>query len=179
VNEPHESAARLPRLTKWELIWCQHFNRAVDRRSIACFFALISRLGDGIFWYLLMIFLLLVDGRTALPAVVNMLAAGGISLILYKWLKTKTSRPRPCTRNASIRITVAPLDQYSFPSGHTLHAVAFSMVTVEYYPGLIWLVLPFTTLVALSRLVLGLHYPSDVVIGALIGAALSTLVLQF
>ena len=63
----------------------------------------------------------------------------------------------------------APLDRFSFPSGHTLHAVAFSLVAVHYYPGLIWLVLPFTALVAVSRLILGLHYPTDVLAGIALG----------
>lgn len=142
-------------------------------------FALVSRLGDGIFWYTLMVTLLIFYGVSALPAVGRMLTVGLISLMLYKWLKAKTTRARPCTRNATIRATVPPLDQYSFPSGHTLHAVAFSIVSVFYFPRLVWLVLPFTLLVALSRLVLGLHYPSDVLAGALLGASLSTLVLQY
>ena len=66
------------------------------------------------------------------------------------------------------------LDRYSFPSGHPLHAVSFSILLVSYYPGLAWLVIPFVVLVALSRLVLGLHYISDVLAGGLIGALLAT-----
>jgi undecaprenyl-diphosphatase len=63
----------------------------------------------------------------------------------------------------------------SFPSGHTLHAVVFSLVALNYYPQLSLILLPFTLMVALSRVVLGLHYPSDVVAGALIGAAVASL----
>ena len=51
--------------------------------------------------------------------------------------------------------------------------MAFSIVLLNYYPQLAWLVAPFTALVALSRLVLGLHYPSDVLAGALIGTIVS------
>jgi membrane-associated phospholipid phosphatase len=57
---------------------------------------------------------------------------------------------------------VAPLDEFSFPSGHTLHAVSFTIVALAYYPWLAPLLVPFTAGVALSRVVLGLHYPSDV-----------------
>ncbi len=179
LNKFHASAARWQRLTELELNWCRRFNRATDRQGLERLFALVSRLGDGVFWYALMVALPLVQGYSALPAVERMAVVGLLCLAVYKWLKTKTGRPRPCARHALIRTTVLPLDQHSFPSGHTLHAVAFSTVAVFHYPRLGWLLLPFTTLVALSRLVLGLHYPSDVLAGALLGAGLSMLVLQF
>src|SRR5690606_27432241 len=74
-----------------------------------------------------------------------------------------------------IRAWVAPLDEFSFPSGHTLHAVAFSLVAVAHVPLLAWLLLPFTACVAVSRVVLGLHYPSDVLAATVIGSALAGL----
>jgi undecaprenyl-diphosphatase len=77
--------------------------------------------------------------------------------------------------NHAITCNAAPLDQFSFPSGHTLHAVAFSVVLLAYFPGFAWLVLPFTALVGLSRMVLGLHYPSDVLAGAALGGAIAGL----
>ena len=67
---------------------------------------------------------------------------------------------------------IAPLDEFSFPSGHTLHAVSFSLIALAYFPVLMPILLPFTLLVALSRVVLGLHYPSDVIAATLIGCAL-------
>ncbi|HMC13188.1 MAG TPA: phosphatase PAP2 family protein, partial [Gallionellaceae bacterium] len=83
-------------------------------------------------------------------------------------------RPRPYNVYPAIICTGKTLDQFSFPSGHTMHAVAFSIVAIYYFPVLIWLVLPFSILVTLSRPVLGLHYPSDVLAGAAIGAALAS-----
>jgi undecaprenyl-diphosphatase len=70
---------------------------------------------------------------------------------------------------------VAPLDEFSFPSGHTLHAVAFSLVAMAHYPVLAWALVPFTASVAVSRVVLGLHYPSDVLAATAIGSALAAL----
>ena len=141
-------------------------------------FALVSRLGDGGFWYALMAMLLLTQGAAAIPVVGRMLLAGVACLALYKWLKAKTIRPRPCAQNAQIQPRVAPLDEYSFPSGHTLHAVAFTLIAVYDYPPLAWLLPPFAVLVALSRVILGLHYPSDVLAGALPGVSLALLALQ-
>lgn len=178
MNRTHQ-ALPLQWLAELDLAWCLRFNRASQRQELERLFAVVSRLGDGVFWYALMLVLLMVQGQTALPAVARMLVAGAVALALYKWIKARTTRPRPCARHDHIRISVAPLDEYSFPSGHTLHAVSFSIVAVYHYPTLIWLVGPFTVLVALSRMVLGLHYPSDVLAGALLGTGLAMLALQF
>lgn len=167
------------RLADRELDWCLRINRVSEKVLIERLFAGVSRLGDGVFWYTLMLSLPLIMGSQALPVIGRMAVTGGVCLLLYKCLKTKTIRPRPCDCNKAIRATVPPLDQYSFPSGHTLHAVGFSVIVVFYYPQLSWLVIPFTLLVASSRLVLGLHYPSDVLAGALLGGSIALLVLMF
>ena len=72
---------------------------------------------------------------------------------------------------------MAPLDEFSFPSGHTLHAVAFSIVAIHHFAVLAWLLWPFAALVALSRVILGLHYPSDVVAAIGLGAVIAHAVL--
>jgi len=74
---------------------------------------------------------------------------------------------------SAVRAGAEPLDAFSFPSGHTLHAAAFSIIAISYYPALAWLLIPFSVLVALSRVVLGLHYPSDVLAGAALGAIIA------
>ena len=177
-EQPGPPPARWSRLTEKELNWCLRFQQTVHQRWVVRLFMVVSRLGDGVFWYALMAALLLTQGAAAVPVVGRMLLAGAVCLALYKWLKAKTTRPRPCARHDRIQPRVAPLDEYSFPSGHTLHAVAFTLIAVYHYSALIWLLLPFAALVALSRVVLGLHYPSDVLAGALIGAGLALLAVQ-
>ena len=159
----------LERLHHWDQSLCIRFNRASRFHAVRATFRGVSRLGDGTFWYGLMLALLLAFGGEAVPAVLHMIAVGAACAILYKWLKRKTLRPRPYQINPDIQCMAAPLDQFSFPSGHTLHAVGFSVIALAYYPWLWVLLLPFTLLVALSRMVLGLHYPSDVLAGTLIG----------
>lgn len=168
----------LNRLAAREHVWLQRVNGIRLPNWEIALFQLASRLGDGLFWYGLMLALLAGQGVAALPAVLHMTVAGLIGTLIYKWLKKATERPRPYQVCPSILCLTAPLDRFSFPSGHTLHAVVFSLVATAYYPALGWLVWPFTALVALSRLVLGLHYVSDVLVGALLGATVAGLTLM-
>jgi undecaprenyl-diphosphatase len=165
----------LARMRALDLSLCRLLNRASGRDYASRFFSLISRLGDGVFWYVLMLIIPLLHGFGGLAVSMHMGLSGLVCLIVYKWLKTRTSRPRPFMVSDSIIRRTSPLDEYSFPSGHTLHAVAFSIILVNHLPEWLWVVVPFTVLVAVSRPVLGLHYPSDVLAGALIGAVIAGL----
>jgi undecaprenyl-diphosphatase len=139
------------------------------------YFAIISRLGDGVIWYLLMGGLIAFDGIAGVRASLHLTATGVFALTLYRLLKLWTRRPRPFASDERIHAWIAPLDEFSFPSGHTLHAVAFSLVAMAHYPSLALLLVPFTASVAVSRVVLGLHYPSDVLAATLIGSVLGGL----
>ena len=163
----------LQRLNEWDQTLCIRVNRASRNRLMCNVFRAISQLGDGVFWYALMLALLLAFRSEAVPAVIHMIFTGFLCTTLDKLLKHKTSRPRPYQIHQDVICSAAPLDQFSFPSGHTLHAVAFSVVAVAYFPMLVWLLLPFTLLVAASRVILGLHYPSDVLAGALLGLGIA------
>lgn len=163
------------RLAAGESAWCLRANRLCGHRIVRAGFALVSRLGDGVFWYALMLAMIAFDGRPGLRASLHLAATGTATLLLYKALKHWTRRPRPCASDIRIHAWVAPLDEFSFPSGHTLHAVAFSLVALAHYPVLAWLLIPFTASVAASRVVLGLHYPSDVLAATGIGCGLAGL----
>lgn len=171
---------RLPwreRFVAGESGWCLRANRVCARAASRSYFAAISRLGDGVFWYGLMAALVMVDGLEGLAASAHLAATGVIALTLYRLLKRWTRRPRPFASDRRIQAWVAPLDEFSFPSGHTLHAVAFTLVAMAHYPVLGWVLVPFTASVATSRVVLGLHYPSDVLAATGIGSVLAGLAL--
>ncbi|MEO8748404.1 MAG: phosphatase PAP2 family protein [Rhodanobacter sp.] len=59
-----------------------------------------------------------------------------------------------------------PLEEYSFPSGHTLHAISLGIVAVSWFPALAMPLSMFAVLAAMSRVVLRLHYPTDVLAGS-------------
>ena len=130
----------------------------------------VSRVGDGWLWYAVIVCLPWAGGAVGTSASVRMIGVGIVDLVVYKIIKRWIARPRPYRTCPGIRACARALDEFSFPSGHTLHSVAFSLILTVYYPMFALFVWPFTVLVAVSRIVLGLHYPSDVVVGALIGA---------
>lgn len=152
---------------------CLRMNRACLLPGVRRAFAVISRLGDGVFWYSLMLFLPAAYGEAGLYPALRMALVGVIGLLLYKYLKSRLTRERPYITLAGVVAGTPALDRYSFPSGHTLHAVGFTVLACSSFPVLAWLCVPFAVLVATSRVVLGLHYPSDVLAGAGIGAGLA------
>jgi undecaprenyl-diphosphatase len=154
---------------------CLAMNRWGARHALRRFFGVISRLGDGVFWYALIAVLATFGGTRGIVAALHMALTGVVASPLYKGLKRWTRRPRPFRTHDAIVPYVAPLDEFSFPSGHTLHAVSFTLIALAYFPLLAPLLVPFTVLVMLSRIVLGLHYPSDVLAATVIGALLGTL----
>jgi undecaprenyl-diphosphatase len=162
------------RVDAFEYAWCLRLNRGCQRQWVVRdFFAAISRLGDGVFWYALIFLLPAIYGEQAVFPAVRMAAVGIVGLLLYKYLKSRLVRERPYISLAGIVPGTPALDRYSFPSGHTLHAVSFTTLATESFPELAWLLVPFAALVAASRVVLGLHYPTDVAAGAIIGVALA------
>jgi len=154
---------------------CRTLNRGASFVIPRLVFRIASRLGDGILWYLLIVLLPILYGAAALKPAIVMALTGVLGLILYKLLKGVFVRERPFITHSSIDLRGAPLDRYSFPSGHTLHAVSFAWQASAHFPELGWVLVPLAALIAGSRVVLGLHYPSDVLAGAAIGAALAEL----
>jgi undecaprenyl-diphosphatase len=154
---------------------CRTLNALSGRPPVRRLFQVVSRLGNGAIWYALLLVLPLWRGRAAVRPALVMALTGIIGVALYKLLKQTLVRERPFITHSGISLQGAPLDRYSFPSGHTLHAVAFTWQAVAHFPALGWVLVPFASLVAASRVVLGLHYPTDVLVGAAIGAVLGQL----
>jgi undecaprenyl-diphosphatase len=155
--------------------WARLFNRASSYRWIFVVCRVTSRLSDGVLWYSLILALPLAAGTAGWKCALHMCLAGAVSFSIYALLKRGIGRPRPYVTCTDIRQCGRELDRFSFPSGHTLHSVGFSLVLAYYFPMSTLVLIPFTLLVGASRMVLGLHYPSDVLGGALVGATIGLL----
>jgi undecaprenyl-diphosphatase len=162
-------------LDQAELKACRRFNRAVRLAGLLKVFQVASRLGDGVIWYTLIAVLALFYGPEGRQIALQCAVAGISGLAIYRALKNVLVRERPYITHATILCAGKPLDRFSFPSGHTLHAVSFTLVVCSSLPMLGLVLVPAAVLIALSRVVLGLHYPSDVVAGGLLGALVGSL----
>jgi undecaprenyl-diphosphatase len=154
----------------------QRFMRRMQRwrapRAIRAWMLLASRLGDGWLWYAVGIAILLFGGDEHRRA----FACGGtavlVSILVFKVLKGISKRRRPCEIEPHCWATVSSRDQFSFPSGHAMTASAIAVCLGHFYPGWeIFLVL-IAASIAASRIVLGMHFLTDVTVGCLIGAGL-------
>jgi undecaprenyl-diphosphatase len=157
-------------LDQAELAACRRFNRTVRTAGLLKVFQIASRLGDGVLWYALIAVLALFFGSEGRMVALQCALAGVSGLAIYRLIKNVLVRERPYMTHEAIVCAGKPLDRFSFPSGHTLHAVSFTLIVCSSLPMLALLLLPAAVLIALSRVVLGLHYPTDVLAGALLGA---------
>lgn len=161
------------RLYALDLLGCLYLNQYCKRKTVHQFFAVISRLGDGVFWYSLFAVLPIIYGMQGLYVFGEFALVGLVCLSIYKAMKRNFYRARPFVSSSQVIKGCAPLDVCSFPSGHTMHACAFSFIVLWHFPVFALLLIPFSVLIGASRMVLGLHYPSDVLIGASLGTAIA------
>ena len=116
--------------------------------------------------------ILLFGGADALRAV-GCRGAGCRRGIDLSDVKKATGRKRPCTFEPHCWATLLPPDQFSFPSGHTITAFAVALSLSSFYPDLAVGLLFCAISIAASRILLGMHFLSDVVAGAAIGSVLA------
>jgi undecaprenyl-diphosphatase len=105
------------------------------------------------------------------------LASTVVALLVQKSIKRRFGRRRPCEHpNGPPQRAPIP-DKGSFPSGHTLHAVMGAVLITSLVPPVAPAFIALAVVIAMSRVILGVHYPSDVVAGAALGALLATAVI--
>lgn len=147
-------------------------NRWKAPRWIRYWMIAATRIGDGWLWYSLAGMLLLFGGPSRFAAVCAAGSAAIAGVFVFKALKKISARKRPCHLEPHCWSRVLPPDQFSFPSGHTMTAFAIALVLSYYYPGLEGALYFLASSIAVSRVVLGMHFLSDVLAGAVLGSGL-------
>lgn len=150
--------------------WCHQRKHRLVFAAIA---RQLSRSADG--WlYVLFPLLYFATGSPAAQAFVGLgLCAFAIERLIYFVLKNTCRRRRPPDLLPGFQSLVIASDKFSFPSGHTSAAFLFSALCAgEFGPFAAILLYPWACLVGTSRVILGVHFPTDIVAGAALGSSI-------
>jgi undecaprenyl-diphosphatase len=150
-------------LTRWDM------NVFIRR-----FFYITSRSADG-YLYMAYGLILLFSGATARMILLALLSAFAANLLVYYFIKNSIKRERPFKTIKALHNLIVPPDQYSFPSGHTAGAFIIAQIAGFQFPELEGILFLWAALVGLSRVILRVHYPTDVLAGAVLGFGISFL----
>ena len=111
----------------------------------------------------------------------GILLLGGLAagvLVGNVFLKHLVARPRPCWLNRGVRLLIASPSDYSFPSGHTLASVIGATILTKTDRRFGYAAIPLAVLISFSRLYLYVHFPSDILGAAVLGAVIGILTLR-
>lgn len=139
----------------------------------------ISRTGDGYLYLLLGALLWCFGGTVGERFFYLTLFAYLIDVSAYLLLKNTIKRDRPSIKIDSYEALIKPSDKFSFPSGHTAGAFVFACMVATFFPAFTVPIFIWATLVGVSRVLLGVHYPTDIVAGSLLGCGSAYCALQF
>ncbi len=133
----------------------------------------LSRTGDGQLYLALGILLWWFEPEHGALFLYSGLLAYSFEIPVYLLLKRGLKRQRPCDSGYQVRSPIVPSDKFSLPSGHTAAAFLMASLISHFYPSLSVLAYFWASAIGFSRVLLGVHYPSDIVVGALLGLCVS------
>jgi len=147
--------------------WCMARKYAGEIAAVSRW---ISHCGDGGLYFLLGITLAYFEPVRGMDLFVTGILAFTIWLPTYFFIKNTIKRNRPEIKIQGFKAFLVPSDQFSFPSGHT--AAAFLMATLisVFYPAFTLLAYTMSVMISLSRVLLGVHFPTDLLAGAALGS---------
>jgi undecaprenyl-diphosphatase len=158
---------RVHHLDTLAFLWVHVTKRFQYRRSVR----FISQLGDGPLYLLVALTLLMLEPIVGADFFWAGIIAYVFDVSLYLLLKNLIKRDRPAVKITSYQAWITPSDQFSFPSGHTAAAFLFACLIFNFYPLFAIPGFILASAIGISRVLLGVHYPTDLVAGGLLGSA--------
>ncbi|MCY6371986.1 phosphatase PAP2 family protein [Clostridium ganghwense] len=139
----------------------------------------ITYLGSVLFSIVFCIITILHSNETIHDLGVKSCIALAFSSAVTQLIKTSVNRIRPFLKISNLNIKKIGIDEYSFPSGHTTAAFSMAITTALFYPSIAIVSIVLACSVGISRMYLGVHYPTDVLAGSFLGTLSSILVYLF
>jgi len=158
------------------LLWIQDNVRAEWMNG---FWRFVTSLGDGGMLWIAAGIVMLLFKKTRIAGGAGLLSMALNYLVTNITIKNLVARPRPYTVWTDLSILIEQPGEFSFPSGHTSSSFAFAFAVYLLLPkkyGIPALIL--ASLIALSRLYVGVHYPTDILGGLAVGICCSLLIVH-
>ncbi|GCD09230.1 phosphatase PAP2 family protein [Clostridium tagluense] len=139
----------------------------------------MTYLGSFTFMFIFCTFAFLLSNALLHVMAIRAMVSITISTGIGKLLKISVTRLRPFIDIPNLNIKKIGIDKYSFPSGHTTGAFSLAVIVALYFPIFGFISIPLACCVGISRMYIGVHYPTDVIVGAFLGITCSFLTYRF
>lgn len=160
----------LQNVNHYDTVYLNKIFNLEGKRLFASILPRVSHSADGYYYPLIPLILLFIDPVKAFSFLVTALISFSIELPSYKIIKRCVKRYRPYEAQIGIRNRITPNDRFSLPSGHTAAAWVVAILLSQHVPILVVPLAVWAILVGVSRIYLGVHYPTDVLAGFILGS---------
>ena len=160
----------LSKVQEWDVQTFLRLDGLRGHKLLHGFFLLITRTGNGLLYPLVPLFVWFIEPQSALPFFSAVMVSFALCLPAHVLAKKYIRRLRPYEAHPNVKPCFKCVERFSFPSGHSAHAMLMAMLLAYLFPTLTPLFPGWAFLVAASRVYLGVHYPTDTLAGLALGS---------